>query len=457
MLNGKIYVVTSPELVNAVYRNSRVLAFNPCIAQIGKRITGHDEATSGIVQHNLNGESGLGCVMEIHNYTIAALADQENIQNIASTMLEGILVHLDRLEQVGKTGLFAWIRHAVTICSTTAIYGPDNPLEKDQDSLDEAVCLTLWLISATYKVRKNVAAATIGTIDIWNVMKSRSIAVSKAHDDPDDLPQQQFPFGKLPGKIRNEIYRLCLVSELPLTIVPSNPTATGAKSPRSHVYSRSRLRVLDAEDLRLNLVRVSRTVYEEVVPLLYSCNTFQFPGPDCWKIFLRFDHALTDFSHDKIRKINIHFPIIQRRSYFISSIYSDYHYGSSQCPGKFSKAACNGLEILKSLPCLEVLTMYLTVDILNSDIFLLQKIRCSVNRACQIFIDGGLQTKRPFCIGVKAMEKMRKWHWEMRGAWELVDKNHRLSDEKIWAKEAKEQAWFDDYPYRLHSDDDTSD
>ncbi|KAL8784384.1 MAG: hypothetical protein Q9213_003984 [Squamulea squamosa] len=288
-------------------------------------------------------------------------------------------------------------------------------------------------------------------------MKPRSIAVTKERDAPDDHPQHQFAFGKLPGEIRNQIYRLCLVSEQPLTIVPSNPTTTGANNPRSNVYSRSRLRVLDAENLNLNLMRVGGTVHEEVVPLLYGCNTFQFPGPDCWKIFLRFDRALTDFSHDKIRKINIHFPIIQRRPYFEPGILSDHGFGTSQPLSKFSKSTCNGLRILKSLPCLEVLTMHLTTDILDSDVFLLQKIHCSVNRTCQIIIDGGLQIKRPFFIGVKAVEKMRKWNWELRGAWELVDKNHRLSDERIWAKEAKEQAWFDDYPYRLASDDNTSD
>ena len=59
MLNGKVYIVTSPELVSAVNRNSKALAFNSFIAQLGKRITSHDEATSRIVQHNLNGEQVL--------------------------------------------------------------------------------------------------------------------------------------------------------------------------------------------------------------------------------------------------------------------------------------------------------------------------------------------------------------------------------------------------------------
>ncbi|KAL8643776.1 MAG: hypothetical protein Q9226_008130 [Calogaya cf. arnoldii] len=145
MLNGKVYVVTSPELINAVNRSSRVLAFNPFIAQLGKRITGHDEITSQIVQHNLNGDNEPGYVTEIHDNTIAALADPTSIQNITSTMLDGIQDHLDQLIQEEEAELFAWIRHAVTRCSTTAIYGPENPLVRDQGRLDES----FWYFDAS--------------------------------------------------------------------------------------------------------------------------------------------------------------------------------------------------------------------------------------------------------------------------------------------------------------------
>lgn len=138
MLTGKVYVVTSPQLFNAVTRNSRALAFNPIIAQIGKRITGHDEATSQICQHNLNGEHGPGYVTEIHDKTVAALADTYSVEQITSTMLGEMQTYLDQAEQKVHINLFAWLRHAVTRCSTTAIYGQENPLVKDGEKLDEA-------------------------------------------------------------------------------------------------------------------------------------------------------------------------------------------------------------------------------------------------------------------------------------------------------------------------------
>ena len=85
MLNGKVYVVTDPELVNTVNRNSKVLAFNPFLAQLGKRITGHDDATSRIVQENLNRDNGPGYVTEIHDGTVAALKSDKHREHLMHT------------------------------------------------------------------------------------------------------------------------------------------------------------------------------------------------------------------------------------------------------------------------------------------------------------------------------------------------------------------------------------
>ena len=131
MLNAKIYVVTSPELVSAVNRNSKALAFNPFIAQLGIRITGHDEATSQIVQHNLNGENGSGYVIDVHDGTLTALAPGKNLDDMTEVMLREISVYLQALEPDSDVDLFSWTRHTVTMCSTRAIYGPENPFNKN--------------------------------------------------------------------------------------------------------------------------------------------------------------------------------------------------------------------------------------------------------------------------------------------------------------------------------------
>ena len=131
MLNGKVYVVTAPDLITAVNRNSKALAFNPFIAQLGKRITGHSEATSQIVQLNLNGENGPGYVIEVHDGLVAALGPGRDLENMTEAMLSEATRLLDVFSAENEVEFFAWIRHAVTMCSTRAIYGPGNPFNQD--------------------------------------------------------------------------------------------------------------------------------------------------------------------------------------------------------------------------------------------------------------------------------------------------------------------------------------
>lgn len=144
MLNGKVHVITSPELVSAVSRNSKNLAFNPFIAQLGMRITGHDQATSLIVQHNLNGENGSGYVIEVHDATVANLAPGKNLEKMTLAMLQEASIYLTAMnDEIGiEVDFFAWIRKTVTMCSTKAIYGPENPFNKNL-GLEKA----FWFVS----------------------------------------------------------------------------------------------------------------------------------------------------------------------------------------------------------------------------------------------------------------------------------------------------------------------
>lgn len=131
MLQGKVYVVTSPDLLTALNRNPKAIAFNPFIAQLGKRITGHDESTGKIVRHNLNGEQGSRYVIEVHDGIVAALAPGRTLENMVKPLLEEASTYFDALIKDNEVDLFAWMRQLVTMCSTRAMYGPENPFNKN--------------------------------------------------------------------------------------------------------------------------------------------------------------------------------------------------------------------------------------------------------------------------------------------------------------------------------------
>jgi hypothetical protein len=138
MLNGKVYIVTAPELVAAVNRNSKTLAFNPFIAALGMRITGHDDVTSQIVQHNLNGEEGPGYVIDVHDNLVTALAPGPNLEAMLEPLLHAVDDYLLYLQD-GRTvevDFFSWTRRMMTMCSTRAIYGPLSPFAEHPEYCD---------------------------------------------------------------------------------------------------------------------------------------------------------------------------------------------------------------------------------------------------------------------------------------------------------------------------------
>ena len=141
MLNSKIYVVTAPELVSAVYRNSKTLAFNPFIAQVSKRISGHDEATTKIIQHNLNGE-GHGYVPDTHDGMVSALAPGPKLAYMVEPMLQALSTYLLNLSQAPEVELFTWSRRLTTMCTASAVYGPANPFAQNPEYCDLFWCVS---------------------------------------------------------------------------------------------------------------------------------------------------------------------------------------------------------------------------------------------------------------------------------------------------------------------------
>lgn len=141
VLSKKLYVVTSPELVAAVSRNSKSLSFNPFISEIGARLLRPDEKTKAIINDNINGELGQwGYTMEVHDLTVAALGPGKDLDLMTRAMLIQSAAHLNSCDAEfaqGPIKLYAWTRHLFTLCSSKALYGSCNPFDS-QPELEQA-------------------------------------------------------------------------------------------------------------------------------------------------------------------------------------------------------------------------------------------------------------------------------------------------------------------------------
>ena len=137
MLNGRTYAVNSPDLVAAVQRSPKIFAFNPFVVEVSQRLCGCSKSAIETLCENLE---DVGLMNETKRDMHTALAPGPNLDMMNETMIKNVgalLSELDaELAAVGDEGkeleLHAWARHVITMASTDATYGVENPFSKDR-------------------------------------------------------------------------------------------------------------------------------------------------------------------------------------------------------------------------------------------------------------------------------------------------------------------------------------
>lgn len=136
-LGRKTYVVNSPDLIAAVQKNAKTLTFNPFVSFMSPRVFGVGEEAMAIVNENIGGEKGnWGLLSDTSSGMHSALAPSESLNWMTRVMLTKMTEYVDPLA-ASKDGeeidLYKWIRKAMTVSSTEAVYGPKNPFNHDPD------------------------------------------------------------------------------------------------------------------------------------------------------------------------------------------------------------------------------------------------------------------------------------------------------------------------------------
>ena len=135
----KIYVVTTPALIQSVQKQPQTLAFPPIEANFSSRVCGSSKEAHDIVMKNVNGDEGdWGLSMETYAAMRAALAPGPDLDEMNRLMVWNNASSIDDLSTVGKPtkkNLAQWLRNTVTLATTNSVYGPYNPY-KDQSVQD---------------------------------------------------------------------------------------------------------------------------------------------------------------------------------------------------------------------------------------------------------------------------------------------------------------------------------
>ena len=133
----KMYVVKTLELVQAIQKLPKVLAFPPIEAKFSSQICGSSTEAHDILMKNVNGDEGnWGLSMETYEAMRTALKPGAALDDMNRHMMQNIAASLDNLlsggSQTVKIQLSEWLRDSVTVATTNSVYGPQNPFkEKD--------------------------------------------------------------------------------------------------------------------------------------------------------------------------------------------------------------------------------------------------------------------------------------------------------------------------------------
>ena len=143
MPGSKMYVVTTPELIQAVQKQPKALAFPPIEAKFASTVCGSSADAHKILMKNVNGDEGdWGLSMESYAAMRTALSPGPGLDGINRVMVDSVTSSLESIRpskgKVTTVELAGWLRNNITLATTNSVYGPGNPFK------DKAVVDAFW-------------------------------------------------------------------------------------------------------------------------------------------------------------------------------------------------------------------------------------------------------------------------------------------------------------------------
>ncbi|KAF8855360.1 cytochrome P450 [Acephala macrosclerotiorum] len=130
IFSSRIYIIQSPELAQAAFRQSKELDFNT-IKAWGCRAIAYDSHGINIVA--AKPEKGDGCyITDLHQEMYASLAQGPNLLETNARVLNYLAKSLNAIQTKPKRHqLFRWLRDEYTVGSAETLYGLPNPISED--------------------------------------------------------------------------------------------------------------------------------------------------------------------------------------------------------------------------------------------------------------------------------------------------------------------------------------
>jgi hypothetical protein len=134
---SKTYIITSPQLVQSVYK-SKVASTEPLVTAFAEKMVGFGPNLGHLMRHPPTDGSMRWLHDQDRNYS--TLAPGPALYEMNVRVLESLSADFNTVGASFETKkLYLWLRDTFTTATTKALFGLDNPLIKDP-----ALCDDLW-------------------------------------------------------------------------------------------------------------------------------------------------------------------------------------------------------------------------------------------------------------------------------------------------------------------------
>jgi hypothetical protein len=122
ILNGKLYVINSPALVQAAMRTPEI-SFDPFLIEFTEGMLGLNKRQSGVV----NNEDCMAALLHIiHTTLMGSPMHKVNVNSLGH--LASVLNSTPRERSTQIANSFLWLRNHIVTATGVGLYGKHNPL-----------------------------------------------------------------------------------------------------------------------------------------------------------------------------------------------------------------------------------------------------------------------------------------------------------------------------------------
>ncbi|KAF2118645.1 cytochrome P450 [Lophiotrema nucula] len=135
---SKMYIISSPPLITAIQKLTKAVSFATMAAKASGRVAGCSDAALEIINNNVDLSKGPESDSFVHSFfkaIVPPLRPGSSLDAMNRIMIENISGSTNALAKRTPTriNLAKWLRREITLATTNAVYGPENPYADEEN------------------------------------------------------------------------------------------------------------------------------------------------------------------------------------------------------------------------------------------------------------------------------------------------------------------------------------